>query len=564
MNAMQWAEAIIDQLIEQGVSYFCLSPGSRSSPLSLAVAKSQKAESFVHFDERGIAFHALGYAKASKRPAAVIVTSGTAVGNLLPAVMEASNDRIPMILLTADRPPELRHCGANQTTDQVKLFSNFARWQIDLPCPDPLLSEKYLKQAIGQTVYMAKRSPRGPVQINCMLREPFSSSLPGDREKSRAPFYEESLSLPTEETLQSWAKMLSLAKRGVIIVGALSSPHSHHSLFQLAKALQWPLFTDILSNMRSRGPSIAHYDLILKSLSELKSDTVLHLGDQYVSKTLSEWLVASQPSHYFSVTDHPLRYDSHHLVTHRVLSDPLLFCKAIIPYISASSSDWLSTWQGYSEQVVSSLDPLLSSLTEPSLFLSLRTHLPKKWVLFLANSMPIRDADLFFFPKEASAEIFGNRGVSGIDGNIATSVGLAQGAQRPTVALIGDQAALHDLNSLAQIEQAAWPLVLIIVNNHGGGIFSFLPFEGSRDYTEKYLAASHSLSFEKAASLFHLPYFFPKERSSFDTILSTTLEKEESCIIEIVTDRVENVRHHQQIYSAIKTCLTMEAVNGPH
>ncbi len=215
-----WAAKLIDGLISQGVDYFCCAPGSRSSPLLLAVANHDKAAHTVHFDERGVCFHAVGYAKATGKPAAIIATSGTAVGNLLPAVMEAYNERIPLILLTADRPPELRDCGANQTCDQTKLFANHVRWQIDLPCADSHIPDGYLASTISHAVALSKSSASGPIHINCMFREPlFSQPIVKTTLETAVHFAHPELH-PSKETIDYWAETLSTQRNGVIVVGS--------------------------------------------------------------------------------------------------------------------------------------------------------------------------------------------------------------------------------------------------------------------------------------------------------------------------------------------------------
>ncbi len=536
--------SIINQLVQQGVRYFCLAPGSRSTPLALAIAAHSEAQTFIHFDERGLAFHALGYAKATKQSVAVVVTSGTAVGNLFPAVMEASNDRVPLVLLTADRPPELRGCGANQTLDQVKVFGNYVRAYVELPCQNEALSEAYVASTVAHVLSLATCAPQGPVHINCLFREPFSL----ETSQSKPIHYASCISIPQKSTLQEWAQILCRAKRGVIIVGALPSYDAYQPLFQLAQDLGWPILADILSNVRSRGPVIKYYDLILKAARDLKPDCILHLGNQLVSKTLLEWLAASKEVPYIAVSDHPLRHDPQHQITHRLACDPLLFCTHLLPFITKTASFWMEQWLDYSTQITPSLFQT-DAVTEPGIASSL--HI-KDLSLFIANSMPIRDCDLFFFPDEGEGSIFANRGVSGIDGNIATAAGIAQGSKKLTVALIGDQTALHDLNSLALLKKTKYPVVLVIINNHGGGIFSFVPTAKRSPCFEEYFAAAHALSFEKAAQLFDLPYSSPKTQMEWEETFFDALKKKSSCIIEVVTEREANFSLHQHIYAQVK------------
>lgn len=553
----RWAHLIIDFLYRQNVEYFCVSPGSRSTALTLALAHHPKAKAFVHFDERGTAFHALGYAKATGKPAAIIVTSGTAVANLFPAVMEASLSHTPLILLTADRPPELRDVGANQTVDQVKLFGNYVRLAIDLPCPTSAISESYLATSIAQSVFMAMHAPKGPVHLNCMFREPLFSENKVEHRIFPAINYTESSLQPSEALLEKWAKAFSEYDKGIILLGSLPSDTPFASIEKLSKKLGWPIFPDIFSGFRTSNHAITHYDLILKSIPEMGAQTILHLGDRLVSKTLLEWLQKAKMERSFQVLDIPLRSDPGHLMTDRVLCDPALFCTAILPYIEEKDSTWMDEWTFYDQKVGAILADFFENeeqLSEPSLFFYLQQALGADAALFLGNSMPVRDAQLFLGQKE-SGPIFGNRGVSGIDGNIATSVGIAQGLQMPVVSVIGDLATLHDLNSLAQMKKAEYPVILVVINNYGGGIFSFLSVAKKQDVFEEFFATSHTLSFEMAAKLFDLPYYNIQDRS---TLMEHHFHT--SCVIEINTNRQENFLLHQKLYQKVKECLKNPSV----
>ena len=546
-------ELIIDQLVQQGVHYFCISPGSRNTPLVLAVANHPAAKSFLHFDERALGFHALGYAKASKTPVAIIVTSGTAVGNLFPAVMEASLSFVPIIVLTADRPPELRDNGSNQTLDQVKLFGDYVRWEVDLPPPDHNHVDNYLRSTIAQALIHCNQSPKGPVHLNCMFREPLVSS-------SRLVFSHptrlqigETFTLPSPKTLESWAEEMSCEEKGVIIVGSLSTTRSLEPICDLAERLGWPIFADVTSNLRSVGSHnniIPYFDAILKGNPEIKPDVILHLGDRYVSKTLRLWLARCAPKRYYQVKDHPMRADPEHLVTQTLQCDPVLFSQQLLPFFSNTVGEWLHFWREQSARIEGQLDDIFAEkeeLSEPYLFYFLAQHAHDKLGLFVANSMPIRDADNFFFPKQSFGPLFANRGVSGIDGNIATAVGAAQGCGLPIVAVLGDLTSLHDLTSLAQLKKAKHPLILIIVNNDGGAIYSFLPIAQKSKSVEEYFALPHGYSFEEAARLFGIYYAAPKTREDFEDLLLRAINYKESCVIEITTNRSENYAFHKKI-----------------
>jgi len=538
----KFAQLIVHHLVEQGVRRVCISPGSRSTPLAYALSQEPRLEKLIHFDERGTAFHAFGYAKGSKTPVVIIATSGTAVANFFPAVMDASLEDVPLIVITADRPVELRDCGANQTCDQVKIFGNFVRWYFELPCPDAV-PEVIVGTTIAQAVYRSNHSPKGPVHINCLFREPLLSDekivpTPSTR-------YEVSHLTLSSLAVEHWAKKLMHSEKGVIVVGSLATSRSLKSIFTLAEHLDWPILPDILSGIRSEGmhPNvISHYEMVLKSAPPAPPDSILHFGDRLVSKPLLKWMESSAPSLNVLVADHPHRHDPTHSLTHRIQCDPTLFCEQLAPKLPRRIS-WLHTWKSMSQIIEGHIDEFLPADSEAGFIRYLHHHLPPHYAIFCANSMPIRDLDNLYFPRFHRGPIFGKRGSSGIDGNIATAIGIAEGCGRPTVAILGDTTALHDLNSLAQLQSSKYPVILLIINNSGGGIFSFLPVAEKKEFVEEYIAAAHPWQFEHAASMFHLPY---------TNDLHTALRHEKSCIVELKTSRAENVRHHQEFDAKIK------------
>lgn len=491
---------IVDQLIEQGVEQFCISPGSRSTPLALAVAEHPKAKAIVHFDERGIGFYALGYAKASGKPAAVIVTSGTAVGNLMPSVMEAHHSFTPMILLTADRPIELRDCSANQTTDQTKFFHQFVRWQTDLP---PSGSETYFRSTTAQAVFWAMQNFPGPVQINCAFKEPFYP-----------PKIEPSFGTPISHYFSRMVPPLealhSNASRGIIVIGRI--PCDPRPILKLAARLKWPVFADLLSQARCfpTVEQIKGYDAILKSECPLKPDLILHFGERVLSKTILNW---NQSSPWTHISPYPVLQDPERRVSVRVQCDIELFSDR---FQAKTNPSWLQEWKRRETMLPS--HPLT---------------VPKGWAVFLGNSMPIRDAENYLYPDDC-AGFFCNRGLSGIDGNIATAAGLAEGLQKPLIALIGDQTCLHDLNSIPLLKQSRFPIHLIVENNFGGQIFTRLPISKSPHF-DRFWTASHNWGFEGIAKMFGLSYVqsetipdtFPENSSLIEWISAEQLLQSE-------------------------------------
>lgn len=502
---------IIDQLVQQGVSHFCIAPGSRSTPLVNAIAAHKRAQLHVHYDERGTGFFALGIGKATRTAAAVVVTSGTAVGNLLPSIMEAHHTCTPLILLTADRPPELRDCGANQATDQVKIFQPFVRWQVDLPTD---LDERYFRSIGAQAYFYSHQNPPGPVHINCPFRDPLYK--PHTTITEAKPF-------PLHFPRQMAAPLKVGHSKGLILIGRLPHPDDILPILKLAERLQWPVCADILSNARCYPTveQIKHFDWIEKP----RPDLILHFGERMTSKRILQWQKEIQ-TEVIHISPWPQLQDPERILTQRVQTDILEFCKG---FEGETDPQWLAEWED--------IEPVFEegeAFTEVHAMRKLSEILPSEFGVFLGSGMPIRDADHFLFPKECQG-FFANRGLSGIDGNIATLAGLAE--EMPMLGIIGDQAALYDLNSLPLLKKTKYPALLLISNNFGGGIFHHLPVSQSPHF-ETLWAAAHDLHFEGAARFFKLPYY------PFNS-LESLFQAPHSSLIELITDRTANYQYQK-------------------
>lgn len=555
----RFAYQIIDLFIQQGIDYFCIAPGSRSSPLILAAANHPGAKTFIHYDERGLAFHALGYAKACQRAAVVIVTSGTAVGNLMPAVMEARASHLPMIILSADRPPELRDCGSNQTINQVDLFSSFVKWQIELPCPSSDLPERFLSSTLSYAGFITHDLPAGPIQINCMLREPLHTKdphfpIPAPQEIT---YYNKTINTLSDEDLASLSQRLSRYESGMIFVGSLTTPSDAEAILDLAQTLHWPVACDITSSIRSHLPHelvIPYFELIAQSQVIQPIDCILHFGDRNVSKKISQWLSVQQAD-YLLVAEHTDRFDPKYRIDTRYTCNISWLCNALISSIQPAAAIIPSKLLDLSDQISYLLDHDIFDqdwISEPYLFYFLRHTMPHDWDLFIGNSMPVRDADTFFYPEGFRGHIFVNRGVSGIDGNLSTAAGIAAALERPLVVIVGDLTFMHDMNALEQIAQSKTPIILIVINNGGGGIFSFLPIKKKEKEFETFIATKHTRSFEALASFVELDSFCPENTQALDLIWSELCKNPRTCMIELQTDREDNLALHNQIIEKVK------------
>jgi 2-succinyl-5-enolpyruvyl-6-hydroxy-3-cyclohexene-1-carboxylate synthase len=568
-----WAGLIVEELVRTGVEFFCVAPGSRSTPLVAALASNPKAKNLVHFDERGAAFAALGYARATGRPAAWITTSGTAVANGLPAVVEAATDAVPMILLTADRPPELRETGANQTVIQPDIFGGYARWSFDLPAPEPNLDPAMVLTTVDQAVYRARRAPKGPVHLNLMFREPFLPDpeedlgeelpTPARWRRSGEPYTRYVASGPAldpEEVQRLW-EALRPVKRGLVVAGRLKSRKQGEAALRLAETLGWPLLPDVGSQVRlgtTSGNLAAYHDALLESEPFKQAhapEAVLHVGGRALSKRLERFLVRSCPNPYIVVRENPFRLDPGHQVTHSVEADVVGFCDALTQAAGENPPvvpTWSVGWREASERVDLYLERLFvgaKELNEPLVARLISRHIPEGHGLCVASSMPIRDVDTFAATDGAIVPVAANRGASGIDGTVATAAGFARGSGRPVTLLIGDLALLHDLNSLAMLR--GLPVVVVVLNNDGGAIFSFLPVARHKEFFEPYFGTPQGVSFEGAAKMFGLAYERPRTAGEFAETYHAASIRNAPALIEVRTDREENVALHRRLFSKI-------------
>lgn len=581
-----WAQLLIEELIRNGVTYFCIAPGSRSSPLTTAAAQNPDAQTFVHFDERGLAFHALGYSAAAQRPAALICTSGTAAANFFPAVIEASKKKLPLIILTADRPPELRHTGADQTMDQVRLFGTYVRWEYDLPCPTKEIAPEFVLTTIDQAVHRAKNNLPGPVHINCMYREPLAPVKTQAnfndycrnlisweaKEDAFTQYINASAELP-DFKIKPLQKTIADIKTGILAAGKLSSVQEQRAIIKLSEKLNWPIFPDITSGLRlgvSHPNVIPYFDQLLLTEAMdhlLPVDGVIQCGGRMTSKRWQEFLAQKQLHAYIMVLNHPLRNDPLHNVTHRIESGIIPFAESIIKGLPQRAPDkFLAHLRTASQRLHGVIDQELTvtdKLSEPAVVRSVSEHIPATTSLFLANSMPIRDADMYARPDKNPVTVTANRGVSGIDGNVASAAGFAAGTNQAVTLIIGDLALLHDINSLSMFTKLTQPVITVVINNNGGGIFSFLPVAELGDVFEQYFGTPHNLTFKSAADMFGLEYHCPSGQKEFITAYKKLLHDKRSGMIEVRTNRHENAKLHHDLQKTVRLTLSKQFQKRP-
>jgi 2-succinyl-5-enolpyruvyl-6-hydroxy-3-cyclohexene-1-carboxylate synthase len=578
MNQL-WGYLIVEELIRNGVIYFVISPGSRSTPLTVAVAQNPQANKIICLDERAAAFHAIGYARATGNPAVLICTSGTAAANYFPAVIEAAMDNLPLIILSGDRPPELRQTGANQTIHQVNLYGDYPTWQFDLPCPTAEISPQMVLTTIDLAVSRSRQAPGGVVHLNCMFREPLAPlddkpvEIPASLEKwrdNRSPYtrYASKLTIPTTAEIESLIDTITSTTKGILVVGKLKYIAEMNAVIQLAARLNWAVFADVQSGLRLHQdfPNLIHYFdrlLLTDRVDELKKlDAIVQIGTRIVSPQLLKWIEKYPPTNYIAIADNPERYDPNHLVSSRLESDITYICDRLSQQLpQLPLSNWVQKLRSASDRIGITAAKFLktSKLTEPLIARTISALIPSQHGLWVSNSMPIRDLDMFgvgAINRDSHTEnlrIGANRGTSGIEGAIASATGFAVGLQAPVTAIVGDLSSLYDLNSFALLRHNSQPVIVIIINNDGGGIFSFLPIAKSTQIFDTYFGTPHGLDFAHAAAMFKLDYYHPQDRDELIRDYHRSLANSRSSIVEVTTDRTENLQLHQALVQLCST-----------
>jgi 2-succinyl-5-enolpyruvyl-6-hydroxy-3-cyclohexene-1-carboxylate synthase len=542
-----WGQMLVDGLRQLGADHFFLSPGARSAPLAAALSGHHVT---THYDERGMAFAALGWAMATGRPAVCVTTSGSAVANLLPACVEAFHSNVPLIFLTADRPPELRGTGANQTIHQPGLFGGFVRYAVDLPCPQDAGALSRLSDVLSEVVAIAMGPQSGPVHLNVPIREPLLE------DSAAEPIHEWDGVISRTEEAFDWPSGFDFQRfadgRGVVVIGRLPVGEQGRvdGILDLANKLGWPVMADAASGARLRSGLIRHADWILQRHDVPVPERVLHFGGALVSKRIGKWLSACSGADCLQVRMLPERLDPWNQNPVFLRAGIQQFCESVKPFALPMAADsWIESWRCADVAVGAAIEAALptdDAVSEPAILRALADVAAEtNWPVFLGNSMPIRDFDSCVAAvSNHVVNVFANRGASGIDGNIATMAGLALGCASPLLAVMGDLAALHDLNSLPLLH--GLPVTLVIINNGGGGIFRFLPI----DVEGRLLETPHAWEFRGAAQQFGMEYHQVASLSELRTLLAERHAAPR--ILECRTDRGENHALHLRIAEACR------------
>lgn len=559
-----FARTLVDEWVRHGVTDACLAPGSRSAPMALALASDGRVRMHVHLDERSAAFFALGLARATGRPALVLCTSGTAAANLHPAVLEAHHARVPMIVCTADRPPELRDAGAGQTIDQVQLFGGATRWfhQSDVPSDRDGAGATWRALA-SRAVAEAVGFPSGPVHLDLPFREPLVPTgeplvdAPGRSDDRPWTAHVQGVRAPSVAMLDALAHLVADRPRGLVVAG-WGADVQPATVLRFAEAAGWPVLADPLSNVRVPG-TIASYDPLLRAerfADTHRPDVVLRVGGMPTNKPLAQWLDPSVDQVLVDPDDAWL--DPQHAASGRMVADPELLLGALADAIDVMvDEDWLRSWAHADTTARAAIDGLIDGWSEPfegRVARDVVRTVPDGASLVVASSMPVRDVESFA-PAREGVRIHANRGVNGIDGFVSTVLGVAAGSDAPTIALVGDLCFLHDASGLLGAVDRGVDATFVVVDNAGGGIFSFLPQAELTDHFETLFGTPQPVDLAALAAVHGIPVAEIGTAGDLEPAVRAAVGSGGVQVVRVRTDRAVNVTRHREVWAAVANSL---------
>jgi 2-succinyl-5-enolpyruvyl-6-hydroxy-3-cyclohexene-1-carboxylate synthase len=581
--------AFADELARCGMRAACTSPGSRSAPLVLTLAHEPRLRCFSHVDERCAGFFALGLAKASGLPVAVACTSGTAAAELSPAAIEAREARVPLLLLTADRPPELRESGAGQTIDQLKLFGAAVKWFFEVGVHDASPQRlRWMRTLACRAYWTALEGRPGVVHLNFPLREPLvhAGELPDDRSgrhEGRPYLRRAPGRLSSGEALGRLYELITSAARGVVVAGrderagpppyGPGGPRSAgEAAAGFAAAAGWPVLADPLSGARRGGAAVAYYDAMLRApefARRVRPDLVVRVGDLPTSKPLRGWLAGLEGALQVALDPEGAWQDPDAVLSESLALDPASALAELSSAPVAAEEDWLAQWRSADERAAEAIHGALGDepLSEPAVAAELGVLLPDVATLFVASSMPVRDIEITWPIRPDPPRVLCNRGANGIDGSVSSAFGAAASESGPVVLLAGDVALAHDIGGLLAAQRHRLKATIVLLDNGGGGIFDFLPVASAQmalegDLYTQHIATPTGLDFAAAAALYGLAHERVEDLPAFRAALERALGRERSGIIEVRTDRPGNVRLHERIWEAVSRAVSSPAAGA--
>jgi len=554
-TAQSFAATFVDELAAQGVEFACVSPGSRSAPVAMALQRHPRIKVIVHIDERCASFFAVGLGKATGKPALVLTTSGTAAAELHAAVVEASYSRTPLIVVTADRPPELQDVGANQAIDQQRLFGTAVRWFFDPGVPVELPgAARFWRRIAARAVAEASA---GPVHLNLPFREPLVPPPGHIPAAVTAPAQSATTGRfqPNQAQVAALASALQRSQRPLIVAGEIREGE------RLAAPLQrlgLPILAEPTSQLRrvEAGAAVESYEALLRAGWSLQHgpDLVVRLGATPTSRVLNRWLAAAAAPTFLIDPDQAWR-DEDHVATNQIACDPQPLLEAL-PTLDRSA--WRDEWVGAGKRATAAIAATLvgTPIHEGHVVKALSARLPDPGHVFIGSSMPIRAADSFWPPARPRQRFFANRGASGIDGLVSTGLGVATGRDAvPTVLLLGDLSLYHDMNGLWALQRHGIKATLVVCDNNGGGVFNFLPQAEHQDVFEEIFATPLGLDLSQVARLYGLVYSPVSDRSGLEPAIADAIAAPTPTMVVVRFKREDSVSGHRLCWEAAASAL---------
>lgn len=573
-----WCSTLVAVLVRLGARRAVTCPGSRSTPLTMALVREKRLTTTPVLDERSAGFFALGVARRERRPTILVCTSGTAAANFLPAVIEARESGVPLLVITADRPPEMRECRSGQTIDQQKLYGDFVGFYHELSVPEPSLELlRYLRQTVIQAWERTLGPQPGPVHLNAPFRDPLPPTEDGRTATVRREMREEeffALVTPTAPASSQAGGTLSMGalpadrsrRRGVIVVGPAqpAAPVDYcRWVAQISRNCRWPVLADALSPLRNQArlnpEMVTTYDLLLREESraaELRPDFVLCLGGWPTSKRLREWLQAGDPETVMVAGD-SRNLDALHLRTRHLRVSVGELARSLGP-TGAGNAAWLGAWRRAESAARRLLDREMRAqrtLFEGKASWLLAQKLPRGTPVVVANSMPVRDAEYFWQPNNRGGPVYCNRGANGIDGTLSTALGVAD-AGRPAVLLTGDLALLHDTNGFLLAPKFQGSLTVVLINNEGGGIFEHLPVAKFDPPFEEYFATPQRVDFSRLCAAYGLEHVRVRSWAHLGGLVAK-LPARGLRVLELRTNRKRDAARRQRLFRELAAGLAL-------
>jgi len=582
-----WSHVFADELARSGVRHAIIAPGSRSTPLAFAFYEVEDIRAHSLLDERSAAFFALGLARATQTPVVLLCTSGSAAANFFPAIVEAHETRVPLIVITADRPHELRHSGANQTIDQIKLYGDYALWSVDMPLPEaqaPTLAIRAWRSVAYRAVAIASGLKRGVVHLNMPFRKPLEPLPVGDDltlADDARDLFQRGFGLPHTQISRGvlalsdvQADMLAAAidanPQGLIVLGPNCPTDIADAVGQLSAQTGYPVLADAASGLRWMNEDfLGGYDSFLarRPADWPRPQIVIRFGDVPTSQALNDYLNGPQIKYLIQVSESGVWADDAHRLTHLVQASERFAILQLLRRIHGRQpGEWMRQWMTAETAVWSALGHAEDAPFDGRFVGEVVRLLPDHSTLFVGNSLPIRHLEQFGRPRKAHIHAFANRGASGIDGNISTALGLGFGRpEHPLCAIVGDVTFYHDMNGLLAARRLGIPMTLVVLNNNGGGIFHRLPVAKFDPAFTDLFVTPHDLDFQHSAALYGFDYVRTADMDAFRQAFQASIRQRATTLIEVPTDAQADLAARRAYLDSLHVpLLAQDAASTPH